>query len=696
VPKLCFYGVVYTLLAIWGYSKEPNDSLYLKGTSVLDSVVVHSDFFKVDFLKPQSVTTINSEEWVGSAMSLGDLLGTQAGVQTRRTGGVGSFQTVSLRGISGKEVLVLRDGIPLNSAMGGAVDLAAITLEGVAEVQIYKGVVPLELGGNALGGAINIKSNKEAVPNRIKSSMGAFGLKTFGGEWYQQKEAKYRWFASLNITDTRNDWEFLDRNKTPYNLDDDYVRKMENHQYHAYDFVFNPVLQISKNQKLTTGFWLRRSHAGLPAFEGATNRTAYHEQNIFSMHAQFHNLENNHNKIFSWVPFLSYQQWNDHTFWSSLDENMGATHGGLSGNRAWGHATSKTHSLFGSLQAKLIQTTYAQLSVNAQGRHSQIATETKFTGFPFGDWPGSSQEATLALESDFMVPSGSIVWGSKIGGSLSAIRNATRGGKNPIMVESVPPSDTLLHTWGAHGGIHALIGQHWNVFSNVARYTSTPTLREKFGSNGAFKPNPDLQEEIVYTLELGTKFSSSKFYGQMIGFRTILHNGIILLSDGNMSKPVNMARATIEGLESSLEYRWASTFKTEVRITWQNALNSSRLYTYYGNQLPHEPEWSGVFKMVAGPFWGARLTYWADYKSLLYLDQANTQRIPADINLNGSLLHNVLLQIYPWRGLTINATIANFSERTLRYEDLAYTMLSSYSRTVVPMNEWRVSIDYAF
>ncbi|HEX8358562.1 MAG TPA: TonB-dependent receptor plug domain-containing protein, partial [Longimicrobium sp.] len=65
------------------------------------------------------------------ARDLGEVLRDRAGVTVERQGGPGSPTRVSIRGSSADEVLVLLDGVPLNSALTGEADLSTVPLEAI-------------------------------------------------------------------------------------------------------------------------------------------------------------------------------------------------------------------------------------------------------------------------------------------------------------------------------------------------------------------------------------------------------------------------------------------------------------------------------------------------------------------------------------------------------------------------------------
>ena len=75
-----------------------------------------------------STKTIQSDEFLGKYQDLSSLLNTVSGVTVHRTGGLGAYSTVQIRGCAANQVQIYLDGIPLNTANGGAVDIGKIPL----------------------------------------------------------------------------------------------------------------------------------------------------------------------------------------------------------------------------------------------------------------------------------------------------------------------------------------------------------------------------------------------------------------------------------------------------------------------------------------------------------------------------------------------------------------------------------------
>jgi len=159
------------------------DSSDARGIQQLDNMVVVAGRYAKELSVPQSFSLIKSDEWIGTGKSVADVVAEKTGVQTRRFGGRGSFQTVSIRGAEGGEVLVLLDGMPLNNAMGGAVDLGKINPLRLDGIELYRGMIPARFGGNGLGGVLNLKSAVPAPESESASalnvSLGNYGTRDF-------------------------------------------------------------------------------------------------------------------------------------------------------------------------------------------------------------------------------------------------------------------------------------------------------------------------------------------------------------------------------------------------------------------------------------------------------------------------------------------------------------------------------------
>src|SRR5690606_12555387 len=75
--------------------------------------------------------------------------------------GVGSSFNFSLNGFSGNHVRFFLDGVPIDH-LGSSFQINNMPINFADRVEVYKGVVPIWLGSDALGGAVNIITSQNA------------------------------------------------------------------------------------------------------------------------------------------------------------------------------------------------------------------------------------------------------------------------------------------------------------------------------------------------------------------------------------------------------------------------------------------------------------------------------------------------------------------------------------------------------
>lgn len=109
--------------------------------------------------QPFAVNVLDVKPLQGRALDIGQVLNQTPGVRVRETGGVGSPYEFSINGLSGNQIKIFLDGVPLEN-FGSAYNLNSLPVNMIDRIEVYKGVVPVQLGGDALGGAVNIITKK--------------------------------------------------------------------------------------------------------------------------------------------------------------------------------------------------------------------------------------------------------------------------------------------------------------------------------------------------------------------------------------------------------------------------------------------------------------------------------------------------------------------------------------------------------
>lgn len=103
---------------------------------------------------------IDTRGMQNTTKNLSDALAAAPGVKLRESGGVGSDMQLMVDGFSGKHVKVFIDGVP-QEGVGSSFGLNNIPVSFAKRIEVYKGVVPVVFGTDALGGVINIVTEKQ-------------------------------------------------------------------------------------------------------------------------------------------------------------------------------------------------------------------------------------------------------------------------------------------------------------------------------------------------------------------------------------------------------------------------------------------------------------------------------------------------------------------------------------------------------
>ncbi|MGJ4804719.1 TonB-dependent receptor domain-containing protein [Luteimonas sp. SDU82] len=98
------------------------------------------------------------------ARDLIDLLRGRAGVDVGNTGGRGKLSSLYLRGAESDHVLVLLDGIKINSATAGMPAIQDLPLAQIERIEIIRGPRSSLYGSEAIGGVVQIFTRRAAAP----------------------------------------------------------------------------------------------------------------------------------------------------------------------------------------------------------------------------------------------------------------------------------------------------------------------------------------------------------------------------------------------------------------------------------------------------------------------------------------------------------------------------------------------------
>jgi outer membrane cobalamin receptor len=128
----------------------------------LNEVSVHSSFQKMLKESPGNISVINVREFYNSNVAPVQLLKQVSGIKIKQDGGYGSRTQFFINGSTGKQIKFFLDGMPIDN-VGESEGINNLSIEQIERIEIHKGIIPVELGADALGGAINIISRKDKI-----------------------------------------------------------------------------------------------------------------------------------------------------------------------------------------------------------------------------------------------------------------------------------------------------------------------------------------------------------------------------------------------------------------------------------------------------------------------------------------------------------------------------------------------------
>ena len=612
--------------------------------------------------------------WEGRGLSAAEVISSLSGIQGYTQGGMGSFQTVSIRGIAARNVLICVDGIPLNDAGGGAADLGAIDLNNIEKIEVYKDHVPAKFGGSGIGGAINFVTKNAlqggATPKgRVFASYGSHN--TFEGS--VQVAASIRdsvqFSATASMRHSDNDYEFDNRNGTLYNDEDDFKDRRRNAEFTEYSG------NIQYRMLHGNGFFsilsasAMHTQAGNPGVEDLQTYVAEFTGDLaqvsyrldFPTVADILLLSAGITGKFEKNMSSSYYPLDKIGFLSKDFREYG-----LAGYRALPEVSA-------NLMLEKFEA-YLRLAGGAEHWESRGTLQKfeleRFSGsvagnaeYSFTDWFSLFGEGNVLKTLD------------DIGGGQVLMTTGA------AMVNEATDRDLSLA-----GMVQAKFGKRnsW-IGGNVSfgRFYRQPQLMELYGVYPGTLSNPTLKDESALRFAAGLSLATPKNRSVLRAtyFENHVENGIFWIISTNLMKAFNIDRSLIRGVELELESRPVKFFQTTLRGTIQDPRDDGANRAYNGNLLPGEPVHSYFAEGTFFLPYNLSAIFQTTYRTRIYSDRMNFTRQPPVARYNAAVAWQ------PWQKTRLMFAVDNISDETYR---------NIYTPYPAPGREYRFTLIQGF
>ncbi len=650
----------------------------------LDTVVVTADGGTSDFRTgdvdldalPTSVTVIQREDFEGKTESLAEVIEGTAGVQVRRSGGLGSFSSVSLRGSASDQVLVFLHGVLLNEASGGGVDLSNIALSDVAAIEVYRGTSPINFGKASIGGAVNIRTRRavEGFDAAVTAGYGSFNARKLGA-FVNHKPGRWDYLLSAEYFGANNDYDILNDNGTAYNPDDDRWEPRRNAGFDQYNLLGKAGMDLSNTRRLELVDQYFDKHQELPSWNNsaAADTTFDTRRNTATLQLIADDVTGLHLNTRTRVTHAwKREEYDDRGGHIGLSEQ----HGVYTTNRWSGDVYAEwltDRNTFGVF-AEAYREAYE--SDDRLGRMNPIDAERD--GFTMG------VQDTVFLMGERLILSPAVRY--------SWIRDEMAGDTSVWGMELAEAGRETDH-FSPQIGIVYQPADMLKLKTNLARYVREPAFYERFGDRGFLIGNSGLSAEkginFDFGAEIDRQWDGVWVQGVSAGvtyFRADADDLITQVYDARgIGRSVNISEARIQGVESRLSLDCLDYFRLAVNATWQDPENGSENNAFDGKNLPGRFETAYRARLEARYLgWKAHLEYLLEED--MYYDTANLlpAEDKAEINAGVSWLVNVGSS----RGSSILISLEGRNLGDDRYEEF-----NGYPQ---PGRSWFGSVKYAF
>ncbi len=618
-----------------------------------------------------SYEEILPDAWEGRGLSVTEVLSSLPGIQSYRQGGMGSFQTVSIRGIASKGILICIDGIPLNDASGGAADLGTIDLNNVERIEIYKDRVPARFGGQGLGGAINFVTKKATAKTngRFLASYGSHNTLEGSAQVSVSPKDSMNFAASVSARHSDNDYEFTNRNGTAYNPDDDFTDKRRNAEFSEYSGNFAYRILHPENFFSTFSANLSYTKSGNPGQESSQTQVA----NFTGQSTQLgYRLE---------FPTLQNSVLLEAGLSGKFEKNVSASYYPLD-LVGYSYPDYIQYGLAGyRLYPEVIGTVVLDRfegTVRAAGSAEKWEARGTIREFGLSRYSAAASASAELAATRWLA--------LLLEGNLLKTFDDIDGGKFLMPTGTATIEDTEKRDLNLSGMAQVKLGQESSLVganASFGRYYRQPQLMELYGVYRGVLSNPKLKNETALRFEIGgfVQTPSRKTTLRATYFSSFVENGIYWIAGNNAIKAFNASKARIRGIELEAKSAPVSFFETTLRGTIQDPRDKGFVKMYRGKLLPGEPVHSYFVEGKLFLPFRLDLTFDASYRTRIFSDRSNQTRQPATARYDASLGYS------PWESTRLVFSLANISDET-------YT--NFYSPDPVPGREYRMTLIQKF
>lgn len=550
------------------------------------------------------VNAIDMKPFANSNRDINQILNASSGIRVRENGGLGSDFNFSMNGLSGRQVKFFIDGIPMEN-FGGAMSLNNIPVNLAERIEIYKGVVPAELGADALGGAVNIVTAQNAKRFLDASySYGSFNTHraSLNGSYINAKTGL--------VVSASGFYNYSDNNYLMKGVEIEQNGAFVRRDFKRFNDAFHSAMgQVEvglRNKK-----WADLMLIGLLYSDQYKERQTGVEQDIVygKVHSYGHFV----------MPTLKYKKENflinglTTTLFATYATNNTTTVDTSASRYGWDGNITAVNQNFSEQGAfalykytnkfAIVRTNFSyQLNANNSFGLNYNLNAGQRRGI--NTYKNASQEGN-ALDIPNKLGKGilGVSWQSnflsdRLTSSVFAkhyrlhtyIREAVFYNGSGYVKEE---AEDTRHFFGYGAATRFKLWESVGLKASFEHAFRLPEVEELFGDGISVLANPDLRPEESDNINAGAYFTKRinyhKFTVEVTAFSRTARDFINAIPGGTFSSYTNIGKVAITGIDGELKYSYKNLVFANFNASYTNATNVDKKSAVYQDRIPNQP-----------------------------------------------------------------------------------------------------------
>ncbi len=583
-----------------------------------------------------SYTSIDKQTLERRDISIADILSHQTGVQSRQSGGFGTFSSITVRAASAAQTGIYLDGILLNSGGNAVIDLSLLDLLNVDAVDVYRGVTPAQFGRGTIGGAINLSSSG-AEPGELQNTvgLGVASFETTGLQFsHRSRHGLLDVVSAFSLKQSENNYRFTDSNGTPLNPNDDTRQRRNNAAVQRVSALARAGFQWSPASRTDVLAQATSREQGIPETRNAPDNQASLDSDAMRLQLS-HTIDDLGNWNSRHTLFL-------HDDYDLFDDRLGQIGLGIqfteSAATTLGFRTYWEH-------IGLTRTSGISLEARRETQDTNDEINEEFNFVAERQALNASLSTTLYFKDDRLIVTPLL---------QTQINDDNFERVTPLM-QSTRREQVITPQLGAR----LELNDGLFLRANVGRFYREPSFGELFGNRGLIRGNIDLQPEEGINADLGFNWLPGNTVSIDVSLFASWRDELIstVFDARRVGRTLNVGAARIVGLEFAGDWQLNKEWSALANFTIQDARSVDVFSAFEDQQLPGEAQQTAYVRLqYKRKAWRAFIE--GDGSWNRFYDQANV--LPA----RDQWLQNIGVD-WQHQGFKISASINNFSDQNV-------------------------------